>query len=310
MNNQNPTEGTIDYGAITAVPYLIDTPQTNEVALTSEPYSVSLTEVLFLIYIIGVAYFMFRYLLAIFRTVQTVRQSHKVTTESISGTHILVNSNLSNSCSWLKWVLLTPADIENRSILTHEQAHVRLRHSYDRMFCEIVVRILWFVPFGWMLREDLSDIHEYEADRSVLNSGYDIKEYCMLLIKRATHPNIMPVVNAFNESKTKQRMARMFQPKSSRLSVLKALYLLPLLAVAVVAVAGEKQKYEGYNLYVNTTTEEEQVITCTSILQQKKSHSLLSTAKSSTSLLQANHKLYFKNISNHILASNLRTSHT
>jgi hypothetical protein len=52
----------------------------------------------------------------------------------------------------------------------------------------------------------------------------------------------------------------MFQPKSSRLSVLKALYLLPLLAVAVVAVAGEKQKDEGYNLYVNTTTEEEPLI--------------------------------------------------
>ncbi|MBQ8736256.1 MAG: energy transducer TonB [Bacteroidaceae bacterium] len=258
--NPKPTEGIIDYGAITAVPYLVDTPQTNEVALTSEPYSVSLTEVLFLIYIIGGAYFMFRYLLAIFRTVRTIRQSHKVTTESINGTHILVNSSLSNSCSWLNWVLLTPTDVEKRSILTHEQAHIRLRHSYDKMLCEIIVRLLWFVPFGWMLREDLSDIHEYEADRSVMDAGFDIEEYCKLLIHRATHINITPVVNSFNESKTKQRIARIFQPKSSRLSVLKAFYLLPLLAIAVVAVAGEKQKDEGYNLYVNTTTEEEPLI--------------------------------------------------
>ena len=50
----------------------------------------------------------------------------------------------------------------------------------------------------------------------------------------------------------------MFQPKSSRLSAFKVLYLLPILAVAVVAVAGEKPKENGYNLYVNTTTTKEQ----------------------------------------------------
>ncbi|MBR4849269.1 MAG: hypothetical protein IKV07_07955, partial [Bacteroidaceae bacterium] len=130
----------------------------------------------------------------------------------------------------------------NPSILTHEQAHVRLGHSYDKVVCEAVVRLLWFVPFGWMLREDLSDIHEYEADRAVLKAGFDAKEYCLLLICRATHPNMTPVVNAFNESKTKQRMARMFQPRSSRRSALKALYLLPLAAVAIVATAEPKQE--------------------------------------------------------------------
>ena len=258
INNINPTEGTIEYGTVTAVPYQEDASLADEVAPTANPYTISLVEVLFLIYIIGAAYFIFRYLLAIFRTVRTIRLSHKVSTENINDTNILVSSNLNNSCSWLNWVLLTPADVEKRSILTHEQAHIRLRHSYDKMLCETIVRLLWFVPFGWMLREDLSDIHEYEADRSVLNAGFDIEEYCKLLIHRATHINITPVVNSFNESKTKQRMVRMFQPKSSRLSAFKVLYLLPILAVAVVAVAGEKPKESGYNLYVNTTTTKEQ----------------------------------------------------
>lgn len=202
------------------------------------------TQVLFTLYIIGVILFICHYLLAILRTVRTIRQASPAKVEGIGNECILMNRDLGSSCSWLHWVLLAPADVDNPSILTHERAHIRLGHSYDKVVCEIVVRLLWFVPFGWMLREDLSDIHEYEADRAVLDAGFDVKEYCLLLIHRATHPNMMPVVNAFNESKTKQRMARMFQPKSSSRSALKALYLLPLATVAIVATAEPRQERE------------------------------------------------------------------
>ncbi|MBQ8866332.1 MAG: energy transducer TonB [Bacteroidaceae bacterium] len=201
-------------------------------------------EVLFTLYIIGVVFFALRYLLAILRTVRTIRQASPASVEGGGNERILMNRDLGSSCSWLHWVLLAPADVDNPSILTHERAHIRLGHSYDKVVCEVVVRLLWFVPFGWMLREDLSDIHEYEADRAVLDAGFDVREYCLLLIHRATHPNMMPVVNAFNESKTKQRMARMFQPKSSSRSALKALYLLPLATVAIVATAEPKQEKE------------------------------------------------------------------
>ncbi len=202
------------------------------------------TEWLFTLYIVGVVFFALRYLLAIVRTVRTIRQGSPIEVEGVDNGCVLVNHDLGSSCSWLHWILLAPADVDKASIVTHERAHIRLCHSYDKIFCEVVVRLLWFVPFGWMLREDLSDIHEYEADRSVLDAGFDIREYCLLLIHRATHPNMMPVVNAFNESKTKQRMARMFQPKSSGHSALKALYLLPLAAVAIVATAEPRQEGE------------------------------------------------------------------
>ena len=80
INNLNPAEGIIEYGAVTAVPYQEDASHAEEVAPTANPYTISLVEVLFFIYIIGAAYFIFRYLLAIFRTVRTIRLSHKVST--------------------------------------------------------------------------------------------------------------------------------------------------------------------------------------------------------------------------------------
>lgn len=219
----------------------ISVAEESEMAQASMPI-IGWTEWLFTLYIIGVVFFALRYLLAILRTVRTIRQATPAKVEGKDDERILINRDLGSACSWLHWVLLAPADVDNPSILTHERAHIRLGHSYDKVVCEIVVRLLWFVPFGWMLREDLSDIHEYEADRAVLDAGFDVKEYCLLLIHRATHPNMTPVVNAFNESKTKQRMARMFQPKSSNRSTLKALYLLPLAAVAIVATAEPRQE--------------------------------------------------------------------
>lgn len=234
----------VEIAEVRGVPMADDTisvAEESEMAQASMPI-IGWTEWLFILYIIGVVFFALRYLLAILRTVRTIRQATPAKVEGKDDERILMNHDLGSSCSWLHWVLLAPADVDNPSILTHERAHIRLGHSYDKVVCEVVVRLLWFVPFGWMLREDLSDIHEYEADRAVLDAGFDIREYCLLLIHRATHPNMMPVVNAFNESKTKQRMARMFQPKSSSRSALKALYLLPLAAVAIVATAEAKQK--------------------------------------------------------------------
>jgi len=244
---EKPTK-TIVVTDVTSVPTISDTTevvQEGKDMLQSALSAIGVTEILLAIYIIGIAFFALRYLLAIFRTVRTIRQAQAIHVEGINDGHILVSQELDSSCSWLHWILLTPNDVETPSILTHELAHVRLRHSYDKLFCEMVVRLLWFVPFGWMLREDLSDIHEYEADRSVLAAGFDIKEYCLLLIHRATHPNMTSVVNSFNESKIKQRMVRMFQPKSTKRAALKALYLLPLAAVTIVATAEPKQKVES-----------------------------------------------------------------
>ena len=234
----------IEIAEVRGVPMAADTTavaEEGDMAQASLPI-MGWTEWLFTLYIIGVVFFTLRYLLAIVRTVRIIRQARPIEVEGVDNGCVLVNHDLGSSCSWLHWILLAPADVDKASIVTHERAHIRLCHSYDKIFCEVVVRLLWFVPFGWMLREDLSDIHEYEADRSVLDAGFDIREYCLLLIHRATHPNMMPVVNAFNESKTRQRMARMFQPKSSGRSALKALYLLPLAAVAIVATAEPKQE--------------------------------------------------------------------
>ena len=151
--------------------------------------------------------------------------------------HALVHPDIKTPCSWMRWMLLNPADINVRPIIKHELSHIRLGHSWDMLLCEFTCRMLWFVPFAWMLRQDLRDVHEYQADRRVLQGGINDEEYQLLLIKKATSTGLQPVVNALNQSPIKRRFKMMYRKPSRRWVALKAAYLLPLSALALVAFA-------------------------------------------------------------------------
>lgn len=184
--------------------------------------------------------FWLAYLHSLVGFIRLIRRSTLI--EERDRVHILSSPELKNSCSWMRWVLLANEDGSTPSILTHELAHVCLGHSWDKLLCELTCRTLWFLPFAWMLREDLSDVHEFEADRAVLQTGIDIREYNQLLILKTVRPGLQPVVNAFNQSRIKKRITMMFKPKSNKWRAAKVLYLLPLMAFALVAFAKPNEK--------------------------------------------------------------------
>lgn len=156
-----------------------------------------------------------------------------------AGVTVLVNEQSTTPFSWMRWVVLTSPrmDNSNRAILAHELQHIRRRHSWDMLLCDFTTRMLWWLPFAWMLRRDLADIHEYQADRYVMAHGYETEEYQLLLIKKAANAGLQPVVNGFNRSSIKRRLSMMYKKKSNRAAMLKVLYLLPLAAFAVTAFA-------------------------------------------------------------------------
>ena len=192
------------------------------------------------LYILTTAAFWLVYLRSLIGVVRLIRRSSLI--EERDGARILSCPELKNSCSWMRWVLVAEAGEESSgkefsSILTHELAHVRLGHSWDKLLCELTCRTLWWLPFAWMLREDMNDVHEFEADRAVLRTGIDIRAYNQLLILKAVRPGLQPVVNAFNQSRIKKRITMMFKPKSNKWRAAKVLYLLPVMAFALVAFA-------------------------------------------------------------------------
>ncbi len=141
--------------------------------------------------------------------------------------------------SWGRYIVISEEDIARcgEVIITHERAHCRLHHTVDLIFMDVVGVLQWFNPAMWLLKRDLRDIHEYEADAAVLRSGVNAREYQLLLIKKAVGGRWYSVANCFNHSKLKNRITMMLQKKSSKWAGVKALLLLPLVGCAIGAFA-------------------------------------------------------------------------
>ena len=141
--------------------------------------------------------------------------------------------------SWMKYIVISRKDLEEngREILIHEMAHIHHRHSVDLLVADICIFFQWFNPGAWLLKQELQNIHEYEADETVINEGVNAKEYQLLLIKKAVGTRLYSMANSFNHSKLKKRITMMLKEKSNPWARLKYLYVLPLAAIAVTAFA-------------------------------------------------------------------------
>jgi len=141
--------------------------------------------------------------------------------------------------SWMKCIVISEKDLDEngREILIHELAHIQNRHSWDLLVADICIFFQWFNPASWLLKQELQNIHEYEADETVIEKGVDAKQYQLLLIKKAVGTRLYSMANSFNHSKLKKRITMMLKEKSNPWAKLRYLYILPVAAIAVTAFA-------------------------------------------------------------------------
>lgn len=132
--------------------------------------------------------------------------------------------------SWLGRVVLSSADDGPLTdcILAHERAHAALGHSFDLLLVELFLCFQWFNPVAWWLKKDLRLVHEYEADRYVLASGFDARAYQLLLVRKSVGPKLYNMVHSFNNYSLKKRITMMMKRKSKFWTQAKSLYVLPL----------------------------------------------------------------------------------
>ncbi len=144
--------------------------------------------------------------------------------------------------SYFKHIVINEQDYRDnpREILIHEQAHIGLHHSLDVVFMNIVTLFQWWNPAAWLLGHELRQVHEYEADAAVLNQGVDAKQYQLLLIRKSVGNQLFSMANSFNYQSLKKRIRMMTINKSSRWKTLRALAVVPVIALALLAFANPK----------------------------------------------------------------------
>ena len=151
---------------------------------------------------------------------------------------ILLQDTKFATFSWLRYIVMRRADYkeDGEIILLHELAHLRLCHWVDLLLAQIVAILLWYNPAAWLMRAELRNVHEYQADAAVLQSGADARQYQLLLTKKAVGQRFPSLANSLNHSKLKNRITMMCNQKSSPVRRLRAVAIAPALLLAAVAV--------------------------------------------------------------------------
>ncbi|MCQ2375718.1 MAG: M56 family metallopeptidase [Salinivirgaceae bacterium] len=200
------------------------------------------------VFYLGIVVCLVRMALSIVGVVRVIAQGeHQKLSD---GSTLVIVDNEQAPFSWIKYIVINRKDYDDssREIITHEQAHIRCMHSVDVLVCDVLCCLQWYNPAMWLLRQELCALHEYEADKAVLDSGINAKQYQILLIKKAAGGKWYSIANSFNHSKLKYRITMMSRKKSSVWTLAKALYVLPIAAFAVVAFANSSCSKDSTNM--------------------------------------------------------------
>ena len=193
--------------------------------------------VLLCIYLLGILFFLGRNLYSLSHMLRLLHGGRQEKLEK--GITLIIHDKNIAPFSWMKYVVISEKDLQEngKEILIHEMAHVHNRHSIDLLISDICIIFQWFNPTSWLLKQELQNIHEYEADETVIRQGVNAKQYQLLLIKKAVDTRLYSMANSFNHSKLKKRITMMLKEKSSPWARMKYLYVLPVAAITLTAFA-------------------------------------------------------------------------
>lgn len=189
------------------------------------------------VYVLGACVMLCWTLWGIFSVVRLIRCGRQIPLDD--GVRLVLIERPIVPFSWMRYIVISEADYARygRTILLHERAHLRLGHSWDLLWIDLLGCLQWFNPAMWLLRRELRAVHEFEADEAVLRAGVDAREYQLLLIKKAVGERWCSIANSLNHSNLKTRITMMLRKRSSKWARAKALYVLPLTLLALGAFA-------------------------------------------------------------------------
>jgi len=201
------------------------------------PVQITWVQVIEWVYLAGVAVVLTITLIQVINLIRLMRRGVRMKDEK-GNTVILIDGDIP-PFSIFRYIVMSVKDYETgrHYILTHEQEHIGLGHSYDLLLIQVLKIIQWFNPFVWFISRDLKTIHEYEADQAVINQGIDAKQYQLFLVTKVVGNRLQPFTNNLNHGSLKKRIAMMYQKKSNRWLMLKSLCAIPVVALAINAFA-------------------------------------------------------------------------
>jgi len=217
-----------------------------EIVITPQfvPEEINWIRILTYIYLAGILIFSIRFMIQTFTLLKIIYRS--VPTE-IDGIKIRATRDIRIPFSFFNHIVLNP-DLYNRhelrEILIHEATHVKQKHSFDVIFCELLCIFCWFNPLIRLMKKEMQMNLEYMADKTVMTSDCDSGHYQLHLLQLSYPEAIANISNKFNVSPLKKRIKMMNRKKTPPAGIMKYALLLPLMVGLLFVNNLQAQKKE------------------------------------------------------------------
>ena len=204
-------------------------------------------------YLLISATFLFIFLFSIYKIKRLRKKYPETRIEDVS----FINTNEKGTpFSFFKSIFWNQAiDLHSRSgqqIFNHEIAHVKEKHSYDKIFMNIVLIFFWINPFFWLMRKELYMIHEFIADKEALEDN-DINAFAEMILQTVYPGQNFSIGNAFFYSPIKRRLLMLTKNKNSKVNYASRLLVLPLAAIVFFAFTLKVKNSKSVPLYDGKT---------------------------------------------------------
>jgi len=141
-----------------------------------------------------------------------------------------------------------------RKILQHELSHIREKHSWDRLFSQLICSVFWMNPFNWIIQKELQNIHEFIADRDAVGTG-EVDAFAKMLLKTYYGNHFLNPSHSFYYSSIKRRIIMLTTSNIPTYSYLRKVAVLPMLAfilalfsIQLSAQEAEENKAEAQSI--------------------------------------------------------------
>lgn len=150
---------------------------------------------------------------------------------------LIESDSVSQPVNWMK-VVMMPHDWlakENESVWRHEISHAHKAHSIDLLIVDMMQLMQWFNPVMYLLYKEIELVHEFQADKAVIDSGANAREYKLMLVNAVAESRGLAMANWLRQTNLKQRIDMMQKNESKRWSRLRALFI-PFVAIMFVVL--------------------------------------------------------------------------
>lgn len=139
-----------------------------------------------------------------------------------------------------------------QKIFNHEIAHIKEKHTHDKIFLNVVQIFFWANPVFWLMRKELNMIHEFIADKIAVEDG-DISAFSEMILKSIYPTQNFSIANNFFYSPIKRRLKMLTKNTNPKVNYLSRLLVLPLAAIIFLAFSLKIKSEKANTIYTGGT---------------------------------------------------------